>query len=68
MVWMIAMAFADETIWIEGENATTHDFTDHSWFNNVNQDLLAPGIIGVENGDWLIHYNMRDGAPSAQAA
>ena len=63
------LAQAEETIWIEGEDASTHDFQDHPWwYNNVNQDLLSPGIPGVVEGDWLLHYNLSDNAPTAQAA
>ena len=68
MIWFITLAFAEETIWIEGESASTNNFSDHTWFNNVNRDLLAPGTPGVENGDWLIHYNMSPDSAAAQAA
>jgi hypothetical protein len=64
----LPLTSGQETIWIEGEDASTHDFLDHSWFNNPNRDLLSPGIPGVTDGDWLVHYRMGDNAPSAQAA
>lgn len=64
---LLTIAQAEEIIWIEGEDSPNHNFQDHSWFNNVNQDLLSPGIPGVLDGDWLVHYKMGAGAPNAQA-
>ena len=68
LLFLFSLASAEETIWIEGESSELHDFQNHSWFNNVNQDLLSPGIPGVVEGDWLVHYKMGAGAPNAQAA
>ena len=47
LLFMLGFAQAEETIWIEGEDSATHNFTDHSWFSNVNRDLLSPGIPGT---------------------
>ena len=63
----LATALAAETVWVEGEDASTHDFSDHSWFNNVNQDLLSPGIPGTTDGDWLIHYQGGDSPSPGQS-
>ena len=41
---------AREAIWIEGENATRHNFKKHNWYDNVGKSLLSAG-------DWLSHYH-----------
>ena len=59
---------AREAIWIEGEAPSVSDFNNHVWYSasDLSLDLLSPGVIGVEEGDWLSHFVGSDGA-SAEA-
>jgi len=41
---------AQESIWIEGEDATEHNFKKHNWYDNVDKSLLSVG-------EWLSHYD-----------
>lgn len=59
-------AFADSFIWLEGEDATSHDFLHHSWYGNgVNKHLLSPGLPESIDGDWLVNYNWSDPGPKS---
>ncbi|MDP6932109.1 MAG: hypothetical protein QGG40_04295, partial [Myxococcota bacterium] len=53
-------AMADEYVWIEGEDADTHAFNEHSWYccTSIRGELLSPGSPDVgSSGDWLSHYD-----------
>lgn len=41
---------AEESIWIEGEDAAEHRFKRHGWYDNVDKSLLS-------GGEWLSHYD-----------
>ena len=41
---------AEESIWIEGEDAAEHCFKKHGWYDNVDKSLLS-------GGEWLSHYD-----------
>lgn len=45
-----------ESVWVEGEDATSSSFNEHSWYRAVNMDLLSPGTPGGAEGDWLAHF------------
>jgi glycosyl hydrolase family 42 (putative beta-galactosidase) len=57
-------------IWIEGEDYTSSTFNNHSWYRStdVNMDLLSPGLPGVSDGDWHVHYISSSGGPSEAIA
>ena len=48
--------FAAETVWIEGEHAVLSTLNQHSWYSDVNRDLLSPGVPGAGEGEWLAHF------------
>ena len=62
-----SLCLGDDFIWVEGIGHSNSDFADHSWFNNVNQDLLSQGIPCVVDGDWHINHNMVTGADDQAA-
>jgi len=43
---------ADESIWIEGEQATRHSFNRHGWYSGSNVDKA-----NLSGGNWLAHYH-----------
>ena len=45
---------AGEAVWIEGEDATQHNFKKHGWYDGVRKDMLS-------GREWLSHY--RQGQP-----
>jgi len=45
---------AGEAVWIEGEDATQHNFKKHGWYDRVRKDMLS-------GREWLSHY--RQGQP-----
>ncbi len=48
---------AKESVWLEGEAATSHTFKKHGWYDGVNKSLLS-------GGNWLSHYS-QDGPGEA---
>ncbi|MFO7957722.1 MAG: beta-galactosidase [Candidatus Brocadiia bacterium] len=48
---------ADESIWIEGEDATSHSFNRHGWYSNSGVDKSV-----LSGGEWLGHYDESDPA------
>ena len=50
LVLPAARLFAAEAVWIEGEEATEHDFRRHGWYDGVDKSLLS-------NREWLSHYS-----------
>ena len=45
---------ADDYVWIEGEEATSHSMQRHGWYDSVVKENLS-------GGEWLSHY--AGGAP-----
>ncbi|MCG3180200.1 MAG: hypothetical protein BIFFINMI_02557 [Phycisphaerae bacterium] len=45
-----AVAVHAESIWVEGESCTDHNFTRNNWYDGVNNDALS-------GHDWLSHYD-----------
>ncbi len=45
-----ARLLAAEAVWIEGEDATKHNFRRHGWYDGVDKSLLS-------NREWLSHYS-----------
>lgn len=45
-----ALARGGETIWVEGESATRHDFHRHGWYDRVLKDSFS-------GQEWLSHYH-----------
>jgi hypothetical protein len=63
---LCAAAFADSFIWLEGEDADSHNFSHHSWYGDgVNKHLLSPGLPELIDGDWLVNYNWSDAGPKS---
>ena len=64
-----ASAFSLESVWIEGEDAASTDFNNHSWYTGeqVNYELLSPGTLEptVSSGAWNAHYS--SGGSTAEA-
>ncbi len=62
-------AHAVESVWVEGEDAASSDFNNHSWYtgNQVNYELLSPGTLEpvVTPGAWNAHYS--NGGSTAEA-
>lgn len=60
-------AMADEYVWLEGEDATSHDFNQHSWYTNtdIRKDLLSPGKPGGAKGSWLTHFDNKGSTAKA---
>lgn len=60
-------AWADEVIWIEGEDATSHTFNKHGWYSNtdIDKSLLSPGKPGGATGSWLAHFDNNGKTASA---
>ena len=56
-------AFAREAIWIEGEDPFISNFNNHVWYSasDLALDLMSPGVIGVEAGNWLSHFAGENG-------
>jgi len=52
------LANADPFVWIEGEDATESSFNQHSWYSDVQLNLLSPGspAEGGAGGAWLAHF------------
>ncbi len=53
-------ARADESVWMEGEDASSTTFNQHGWYSSADlrMDVLSPGIPGADDapGDWLAHF------------
>jgi len=49
-----SQSLAGEAVWIEGEDATQHNFKKHGWYDRVRKHMLS-------GGEWLSHY--RQGQP-----
>ena len=45
-----------ESVWVEGEAATSSSFNQHGWYSAVSMDQLSPGTPGGTDGDWLAHF------------
>ena len=69
VLWSLP-AGADEYVWIEGEDADSTDFNNHSWYtgNQINYELLSPGTLEptVSPGAWDAHFSNNGGAPEAE--
>lgn len=51
-------AYGVDYIWIEGENASNHNITRHSWYDSVSKGSLS-------GGEWLSHFG-EGTAPEAE--
>ncbi|MDT8302858.1 MAG: hypothetical protein RQ760_15360 [Sedimentisphaerales bacterium] len=62
-------SYANEALWIEGEDYISSSWNNHSWYRrtNISMDLLSPGKPGVSNGDWHVHFTDNDQPDSATA-
>ena len=60
---------AREAIWIEGEETFLDNFNNHVWYSNSDlaMDLLSPGTVGSEAGDWLSHFGQDAEADPVEA-
>ena len=62
-------ALAAESIWIEGEDAQSSTFNNHSWYccADVRTELLSPGSPDQPDtpGDWLSHFSNDGGTAAA---
>ena len=74
VVAMLALASiesiqAKEAIWIEGEDTFVDNFNRHPWYSqsDLALDLLSPGKVGAEPGDWLSHYANGENLEPAEA-
>jgi len=67
-VLVASRAWADEHVWLEGEDAKPHTFNKHSWYSttDVRKDLLSPGTPGGAAGDWLGHFDNSGQGATAQ--
>ncbi len=52
LLFMGASVRADEAIWIEGEEPTSHTFNRHRWYSSEGVDTSV-----LSGGDWLAHYH-----------
>jgi hypothetical protein len=50
LMFVAARLFAAEAVWIEGEDASEHNFRRHGWYDRVDKSLLS-------NREWLSHYS-----------
>jgi len=46
---LTAISQANDFVWIEGENADTHNMRRHGWYDSVKKDNLS-------NNEWLSHF------------
>ena len=62
-------AQAAEIVWLEGEDAQSTTFNDHSWYccSDVRTHLLSPGSPDDPDtaGEWLSHFNNDGGTAEA---
>ena len=70
VLWSLP-AGADEYVWIEGEDADSTDFNNHSWYccSDIRGELLSPGSPDEPDspGAWLAHYDNDGSEGNAQA-
>jgi hypothetical protein len=52
VMFAAARLFAAEAVWVEGEDATEHNFRRHGWYDGVDKSLLS-------NREWLSHYSQQ---------
>ena len=45
----VDIAQADDYLWIEGENSTSHTMRRHNWYDSVAKE-------GLSGGEWLCHF------------
>ena len=57
-------ALAIEALWVEAEDYTASTWNNHSWYHHTNimMDLLSPGVPGVSDGDWYVHFTSNPGS------
>jgi len=67
----LSSAHAEEFVWIEGEDADSSEFNQHSWYccSGTRTELLSPGSPDDPDnpGDWLAHYD-NDGSDGSVTA
>ena len=53
---------AQESIWVEGSDADSHDYNEHGWYgsSDLRLDFLSPGVPEESDGTWLVHYTGED--------